>query len=79
MSWLVIKQVFVEVEHFTTILNSAPGRDGRPKLDVHNIIYWFKNTRAALRRAEIRQMRSPTFNIDKLRSWMRKAPMTLLY
>ena len=68
LSWLMLKQVFVEVEHFTTILNSAPGRDGRPKLDVHNIIYWFKNTRAALRRAEIRQIRSSTFNTEELRS-----------
>ena len=64
----MLKQVFVEVEHYTNILNTAPGRAGRPKLDVHNIIYWFKNTRAALRRAEIRQIRSSTFSIDELRS-----------
>ena len=46
-----------QVEQYTEILNSAPSRVGRPRLDVHNIIYWFKNTRAALRRAESRQMR----------------------
>ena len=57
-----------EVEQYTNILNTAPGRAGRPKLDVHNIIYWFKNTRAALRRVEIRQLRSSTFNIEELRS-----------
>ena len=48
---------FLQVEQYTDILNSAPSRMGRPKLDVHNIIYWFKNTRAALRRAETRQQR----------------------
>ena len=63
----MLNEVFVEVEHYTHILNTATGRAGRPKLDVHNIIYWFKNTRAALRRAEIRQIRSSTFNIEELR------------
>ena len=73
----MLKQVFVEVEQFTNILNTAPGRAGRPKLDVHNIIYWFKNTRAALRRAEIRQIRSSTFNIDELRSYMKSSDGSL--
>ena len=50
----------LKVEHYTNILNSAAGRAGRPKLDVHNIIYWFKNTRAALRRAEVRAVRGPS-------------------
>ena len=67
MSRVVVMEVFVEVEHFTNILNTAPGRAGRPKLDVHNIIYWFKNTRAALRRAEIRQIRSSTFHREEFR------------
>ena len=47
----------IKVENYTHILNSSPPRLGRPKLDVHNIIYWFKNTRAAQRRAELRQLR----------------------
>ena len=47
----------IQVEQFTHILNSAPSRHGRPKLDVHNIIYWFKNTRAAMRRTELRLSR----------------------
>ena len=58
----------LQVEHYTTLLNSAPGRVGRPKLDIHNIIYWFKNTRAALRRAEIRKIRSSTFEMENFRS-----------
>ena len=70
MSRVVVKEVYVEVEHFTNILNTAPGRAGRPKLDVHNIIYWFKNTRAALRRAELRQIRSSTFQMDNFRSFL---------
>ena len=56
----VLLMYSLKVEHYTNILNSAAGRAGRPKLDVHNIIYWFKNTRAALRRAEIRAVRAPS-------------------
>ena len=44
----------LQVEQYTRRLNSAGCRAGRPKLDPHNIVYWFKNTRAALRRAETR-------------------------
>ena len=44
----------LQVEQYTRLLNSAGCRAGRPKLDPHNIVYWFKNTRAALRRAETR-------------------------
>ena len=46
--------VVLQVEQYTRLLNSAGCRAGRPKLDPHNIVYWFKNTRAALRRAETR-------------------------
>ena len=49
--------LYPKVEQYTEILNSSPSRVGRPKLDVHNIIYWFKNTRAALRREEARHLR----------------------
>lgn len=67
-SALNTERTLCKVEHYTNLLNSAPGRVGRPKLDIHNIIYWFKNTRAALRRAEIRKIRSSTFEMENFRS-----------
>ena len=41
-------------------LNSLDSRRGRKSLDVNNVIYWFKNTRAAVKRAEqkARQLQS---------------------
>ena len=35
-------------------LNSLESRRGRRPLDVNNVIYWFKNTRAAVKRAEMK-------------------------
>lgn len=35
-------------------LNSLESRRGRKPLDVNNVIYWFKNTRAAVKRAEMK-------------------------
>ena len=47
---------------------------GRPNLDVHNIIYWFKNTRAALRRAETRQLKEgvsmPRLYTPEIMGWV---------
>ena len=53
----ITPSLYPQVEQYTEILNSSPSRVGRPMLDVHNIIYWFKNTRAALRREEARHLR----------------------
>ena len=35
-------------------LNSLEARKGRKPLDVNNVIYWFKNTRAAVKRTEMK-------------------------
>lgn len=37
-------------------LNSLESRRGRKPLDVNNVVYWFKNARAAQKRAEVRNM-----------------------
>lgn len=39
-------------------LNSLPSRQSRKLLEVHNLCYWFKNARAAYKRAEQRLKRS---------------------
>jgi len=35
-------------------LNNLESRKGRKPLDVNNVVYWFKNARAAQKRAEVR-------------------------
>ncbi|TRY72691.1 hypothetical protein TCAL_05396, partial [Tigriopus californicus] len=48
-----------QVEEYVKELNALDSRRGRKSLDVNNVIYWFKNTRAAVKRAE---MKSRQFN-----------------
>ncbi|XP_043470706.1 homeobox protein dve-1 [Leptopilina heterotoma] len=43
-----------QIQHYVTELNSLESRRGRKPLDVHNVVYWFKNARAAQKRAETR-------------------------
>ena len=43
-----------KVEEYVRELNSLESRRGRKELDVNNVIYWFKNTRAAVKRSEIK-------------------------
>lgn len=43
-----------QVEEYVRELNSLESRRGRRPLDVNNVIYWFKNTRAAVKRAEMK-------------------------
>jgi hypothetical protein len=35
-------------------LNGLESRRGRKPLDINNVVYWFKNARAAQKRAELR-------------------------
>jgi hypothetical protein len=42
----------VEAEEYTAILNGLECRQAKRRLEPANVIYWFKNTRAAARRAE---------------------------
>lgn len=43
-----------QIQSFVIQLNSLESRRGRKPLDVNNVVYWFKNARAAQKRAEIR-------------------------
>lgn len=43
-----------QIQHYVTELNSLESRRGRKPLDVNNVVYWFKNARAAQKRAESR-------------------------
>ena len=51
---LCFQYVCFQVEEFVRELNSLESRRGRRPLDVNNVIYWFKNTRAAVKRAEMK-------------------------
>ena len=42
------------MEGYVRELNSLEARRGRKPLDVNNVIYWFKNTRAAVKRTEMK-------------------------
>lgn len=43
-----------QIQRYVTELNSLESRRGRKPLDVNNVVYWFKNARAAQKRAETR-------------------------
>lgn len=43
-----------QIQSYVLQLNSLESRRGRKPLDVNNVVYWFKNARAAQKRAELR-------------------------
>lgn len=43
-----------QIQTYVVQLNSLDSRRGRKPLDVNNVVYWFKNARAAQKRAETR-------------------------
>ncbi|XP_012150980.1 SATB1_N and homeodomain domain-containing protein dve isoform X3 [Megachile rotundata] len=43
-----------QIQHYVSELNALESRRGRKPLDVNNVVYWFKNARAAQKRAENR-------------------------
>lgn len=43
-----------QIQHYVKELNNLESRRGRKPLDVNNVVYWFKNARAAQKRAENR-------------------------
>lgn len=45
-----------QIQQYVKELNSLQSRRGRKPLDVNNVVYWFKNARAAQKRAETRQV-----------------------
>ena len=46
-----------QVEDYVKTLNSLESRKGKKPLDINNVIYWFKNTRAAVKRAQTKHER----------------------
>ena len=46
-----------QVEEYVNILNSLEARKGKKPLDINNVIYWFKNTRAAVKRQQTKHDR----------------------
>ncbi|KAJ6642292.1 Homeobox protein dve-1 [Pseudolycoriella hygida] len=43
-----------QIQSYVIQLNSLESRRGRKPLDINNVVYWFKNARAAQKRAELR-------------------------
>ncbi|KAH8275693.1 hypothetical protein KR026_012679 [Drosophila bipectinata] len=43
-----------QIQTYVVQLNALESRRGRKPLDVNNVVYWFKNARAAQKRAEMR-------------------------
>lgn len=43
-----------QVQEYVKELNALESRKGRKPLDVNNVVYWFKNARAAHKRAELK-------------------------
>lgn len=43
-----------QIQSYVIQLNALESRRGRKPLDVNNVVYWFKNARAAQKRAELR-------------------------
>lgn len=43
-----------QIQNYVRELNELESRRGRKPLDVNNVVYWFKNARAAQKRAELR-------------------------
>jgi hypothetical protein len=44
----------LQIQQYVKELNSLESRRGRKPLDINNVVYWFKNARAAQKRAELR-------------------------
>ena len=47
----------LQVEEYVETLNGLESRKGKKPLDINNVIYWFKNTRAAVKRAQMKNER----------------------
>lgn len=54
----------VQLQLYVQELNELESRRGRKPLDVSNLVYWFKNARAAFKRAEVRNNNQNESNND---------------
>lgn len=43
-----------QIQAYVVLLNALDSRRGRKPLDINNVVYWFKNARAAAKRTENR-------------------------
>lgn len=59
-----------QLQLYVQELNELESRRGRKPLDVSNLVYWFKNARAAFKRAETRGVGSRKYNLAGRGSWM---------
>lgn len=51
----------LQIMQYVNELNSLESRRGRKPLDVNNVVYWFKNARAAQKRTEGRNVSNGTY------------------
>lgn len=51
-----------QIQQYVRELNNLESRRGRKPLDVNNVVYWFKNARAAQKRAELRNIGGLSFH-----------------
>ena len=78
-NWVIVDTLSPQVEGYVRELNSLEARRGRKPLDVNNVIYWFKNTRAAVKRTEMKtralQGRSRTTSRCDALTWTFNRPL----
>ncbi|KAK6619414.1 hypothetical protein RUM43_012171 [Polyplax serrata] len=53
-----------QIQQYVKELNNLESRRGRKPLDINNVVYWFKNARAAQKRAELRGFCTPLLNMN---------------
>lgn len=63
---LGMRQLFCpfQIQQYVKELNGLESRRGRKPLDINNVVYWFKNARAAQKRAELRGFCTPLLNMN---------------
>lgn len=57
-----------QIHHYVSELNSLESRRGRKPLDSNNVVYWFKNARAAHKRQELKLVNGWTDNTSNASS-----------
>jgi homeobox domain-containing protein len=55
-----------QVQEYVRELNALESRKGRKPLDINNVVYWFKNARAAHKRAELKFVGDSNSGVDNL-------------
>ena len=63
--------IILQAEEYTCILNKMAYRQNKRKLEPSNIIYWFKNTRAATRRNQGRLEKHDLVRYSNIIHWFK--------